>query len=377
MKSKLLGHGANDLFWFILPLVLPTLLVRYDLSFTQAGGLLTTYLAVTALFSFAMGKLSDRFSRKKILSYGFFLASAGLAAAGFAPNLGIFLIIISITAVGVSTFHPVMYAVIDDHFSEKKGQVMGTFEGSGTAAILIMFLVNGYLLTRIGVRGVLLLTALPALIMGSVYLLTGSIPENEAVIKVAGKIRKKDRKGEFQFILLLISIILRVFSVTAVVNFLPTIFVSFLGYAPTSASYATAFFFGGGLFGSLFAGKLADRYNSFSILIIGTLLIIPSLFSFTLSLPGWMYLLSTFVFGIFGSACIINQNLLIGRLGSHLGKGEVFGILMGVMTITASLSPAVFGWLIDHLSFRPSLTLYLLPLSLSILILFFLRWARR
>ena len=91
MKYKLLGHGANDLFWFILPLVLPLLLIRYNLSYAQAGGILTVYLFVTAVCSFIMGKLSDRLSPRKILGYGFILASLGLIASGFAPSLPVFL----------------------------------------------------------------------------------------------------------------------------------------------------------------------------------------------------------------------------------------------------------------------------------------------
>jgi hypothetical protein len=31
------GHAANDLFFFVLPLVLPVLLIRYGLSFSEAG----------------------------------------------------------------------------------------------------------------------------------------------------------------------------------------------------------------------------------------------------------------------------------------------------------------------------------------------------
>ena len=65
MKSKLFGHGANDLYWFILPLVLPALLSRYNLGYTGAGGILTIYLLFTAAGSFVMGRLSDRMSRKK------------------------------------------------------------------------------------------------------------------------------------------------------------------------------------------------------------------------------------------------------------------------------------------------------------------------
>jgi MFS family permease len=373
MKSKLLGHGANDLFWFILPLVLPTLLVRYNLSFSPAGGLLTIYLAVMALFSFGIGKFSDHFSRKKIISYGLILASAGLASSGFAPSLGIFLILISFTAVGVSTFHPVMYAVIDDAYSEKKGHILGAYEGAGTLAVLVMFLVNGFLLSRIGVKGVLILTALPAFIMGLFFLFSGAIPANPVIShKIKGQLRT-DKKIVYHFIILLVSIILRVFSVTAVLNFLPTIFVSFLGYADNSASYATAFVFMGALIGSLIVGKLTDRYKNFSILSVGTLFLIPALFSFTLDLPIRVYLISSIVFGFFNAICNVNQNLLIGLMGKHLGKGEVFGILMGVMTITSSLSPALFGFLIDHTGFGPALILYLIPLFLSVLLVVLLK----
>lgn len=373
MKSKYLGHSANDLFWFILPLVLPSLLIRYELSFTQAGGILTTYLMVTALCSFAVGKLADRFSRKKLLSYGFILAAAGLASSGFAPNLGIFLALISLTAVGVSTFHPVMYAVIDDQYQEGKGKIMGLYESFGTGAILLMFLINGFLLGIIGVKGILILTAAPALIMGFVYLYSDVIPEVSKEEKSQNENEPASKKDIVRFVLFLLSVILRVFAVTAVLNFLPTIFVSFLNYSEASAAYASAIFFGGGLIGSLIAGRLADRLNSFSILLWGTLLIIPSLLFFSLDMPGILYPIIVGFFGAFGSGCIINQNLLMSRMGRHLGSGEIFGILMGVMTITSSLSPALFGLTIDLAGLKPAIIIFTSPLLLSTLILIYLR----
>ncbi len=71
MRLNLLGHGENDLFLFILSMVLPYLLSTYSLSYMQAGGILN--------------------------------------ASGFAGSLGLFLLLVSITAVGVSTIHPVRY----------------------------------------------------------------------------------------------------------------------------------------------------------------------------------------------------------------------------------------------------------------------------
>lgn len=373
MKSKLFGHGANDLYWFILPLVLPSLLTRYDLSYTQAGGILTTYLAVAAVGSFVMGKLSDRFSRKNILSSGFILASAGLIASGFASSLTVFLLLISITAVGMSTFHPVMYAIIDENYTENKGRVLGIYEGFGTGAILLMFLINGSLIQWIGIRGILILTAIPALVMGLIYHFTSVIPPK--IYK--NKNRKNDsaQAGEseiLRFNLFLISVILRMMSVSAILNFLPTIFVNFFGFGENLAAYGTAFFFVGGIIGSLVAGKISDRLNSFGIIIVATILIVPSILILSFNLPVWIYPIAITLFGGFGSGCIINQNLMLTRMGSHLGRGEVFGIMMGVMTITASLSPILFGMAIDNVGFNRAIIIFILPLVLSIGILIFL-----
>lgn len=373
MISKLLGHGANDLFWFILPLVLPALLNQYDLSYSQAGGIITIYLAVTAVFSFVLGKLSDKLSRKTILSYGFLLAAAGLIASGFAPTLPLFLVIISITAVGVGSFHPTMYALLDESYPDNKGRVMGLYEVAGTSAILTMFLINGFLINRIGLRGVLMVTALPALAMGLVYRFSRVIPEGTGHRKdAADQEVSVHPRGKRIFTLFLISVILRVLSVTAVLNFLPTIFVNFFGYSADVASYATAFFFAGGIGGSLLAARFSDRLNSFLILLVGTVMLIPSILILSLDLPMGVYPFAVALFGGFGSGCIINQNLLMTRLGAHLGKGEVFGILMGLMTITSSMSPALFGLVIDRAGFTTALRLFALPLLLSILILIYL-----
>lgn len=370
MKSKLLGHGANDLYWFILPLVLPSLLTRYNLSYAQAGGILTIYLAVTAIGSFIIGKLSDRFSRKNILSSGFLLASLGLISSGFAPSLSVFILLISITAIGVSTFHPVMYAVIDENYPINRGRVLGMYEGFGTLAILLMYLINGYLIQWIGIRGVLILTSIPGLIMGLIYHFTPAIPPRLKKIntmeKKAGKTGKKDI---LIFNLFLISVILRVVSVTALLNFLPTIFVKIFGFGENIAAYGTAFYFGGGIIGAILVGKISDSFNSFKIILTGTALIIPFIITMSLSLPLWAYLIAITLFGSFSSACLINQNLMMTRLGGHFGRGEVFGILMGVMTITSSLSPILFGAGIDYAGFNRALILLIIPLMLSLILL--------
>ena len=71
-----LGHAANDTYWFILPIVLPMILRQFGIRYSTAGAILTAYLAVIALLSFAIGRLSDVIPRWRIIGFGFLLANS-------------------------------------------------------------------------------------------------------------------------------------------------------------------------------------------------------------------------------------------------------------------------------------------------------------
>ena len=65
------GHGVNDIFWYILPSLLPVILDQFDIKYGTAGGLLTAFLGVVAVFSFILDKISDYSPRHIILAAGF------------------------------------------------------------------------------------------------------------------------------------------------------------------------------------------------------------------------------------------------------------------------------------------------------------------
>ncbi len=375
MKLKNASHSVNDLYWFTLPVILPGLLERFHLSYGKAGGILTLFLTIGGIGSFFSGKISDSLGRKEILGYGFLLSSAGFAAAGFAPSLTVFLIIIAVTAVGVSTFHPVMYAVIDETVTVGKGKTLGVYEAFGTGAILVMYLVSGFLITRIGIRGILLITAFPALVMGIIFLSTKTIapPLISSMRVEKGRSQSRDFRFISVFLLFITAVIARVFTVGAVLNFLPVLFVKYLGFPESSALYISSLFFAGGIIGSVYIGRISDSRDILSILMYCSILIVVSIFIFSFSVPRFVYPLSIFILGITGSGSFVNQNLLMTKLGSRLGRGEIFGILMGVVNITAAISPLVFGVIIDNLGFSKALLIILVPGAAGIILLTIVR----
>ncbi len=363
------SHGANDLFWFILPLVLPLLLLRYNLSYTKAGGILSYYLAITAVGSYFMGRLSDWVPRRIIMGVGFYVAAAGLIAAGFTQSVPLFLIFLAITGLGVSTFHPAMYAHIDETFNDNKGKVLGTYEASGTTAILIMYLVNGALLGSIGTQGVMAITAIPALIMGTLLIRARTMDTGSAHPKESPKIKKtvisEQHPPALLFVLFLVSIVLRVASVMAVLNFLPTIFTNHFGLRHDHAVWASGLFFAGGIVGSLTVSRFSRADRSYRVLVFGSLLLAPLIAAMALDVPMVFHYITVIVLGSIGSGLVINQNLILTSLGSRFGKGEAFGILMAVMTLSQSISPALFGLSVDSWGFSTSLLIFSLPVLAS------------
>jgi FSR family fosmidomycin resistance protein-like MFS transporter len=122
-----LGHGVNDLYFFVLPLVLPLLLREFALSYRLAGLVLASYLGIVSLVSYFFGRTSDRFSPWILVGGGFLLASAGFLGAGWSPALGGVVAFLAAAAVGAGTFHPVIYALIDRLTPERPGRALGSF----------------------------------------------------------------------------------------------------------------------------------------------------------------------------------------------------------------------------------------------------------
>ncbi|MDF1567337.1 MAG: MFS transporter [Spirochaetaceae bacterium] len=382
------GHAANDLFFFVLPLVLPVLLIRYGLSFSEAGGILTFYLVCTGIGSYVLGRVSDRIPRRLVMGVGFFLSAGALLGAGFAPSLPVFLVFIGTTALAMSSFHPAMYAHIDETFGEDKGRILGHYEAWGSLAIITMFVVNGMILERFGVRTVLIITSVPALIMGFLLVgyrpldsqLSGNAAEPEVVPSpsaVAPSVVVKhlpdapltEHPSLGLFLTFLSSMALRVATVAAILNFLPTIFTHHYGLGTEEASWSTGLFFAGGIAGSLIASRFSRIDRSYRILVFGSPVIAALVASLALDAPLAIHACAVVLFGFVGSGLLINQNLVLSALGSRFGKGEVFGILMAAITLASALSPVLFGLSVDGMGFKAAIVIFSIPVLLNAFIL--------
>ena len=149
------SHAVNDIYWFVIPSVLPVILDEFKLGYGWAGGILTAFLLTIAVFSLIFGHFSDRFSRWSIISLGFLLASVGFFLSGFSHTEGTLIATLLLAAVGVVPIIPCMQPLMKTP-GKKKVKFMG-FEFWGVVNFRVFF-IFGSLLQMVDWRGIFFLT---------------------------------------------------------------------------------------------------------------------------------------------------------------------------------------------------------------------------
>lgn len=367
------GHGANDLFFFILPPVLPMLLKEFGLSYGAAGSMLTAYLLTLSLSSFLSGKISDKVARGTLIGGGLLLASTCFSISGFIPFFPLFVIVVIFAAMGVSTYHPVMYGMLEEYTDKQIGKMYSSFEFWGVFAILMIYILNGTLLDMIDWRFILIITSVPGFILGAMFLFNRTLFEKRET-DVAGPEKSgtgSDENGVAAgvVVLFILAVTGRTFAVIPMLNFIPTYFVDVVGLKHNLASYAAGFFFLGGISTMHLFGKASDRWGPFVMILILTGLLIPVTFIISLDLPLFMFPVFVFLLGSFGIGVTPLQNVILVTLGKRFGRGQIFGMLVAAITFTGAFSPSVLGFLADHLGLQMTYRLFTLPIIAGWLLL--------
>jgi FSR family fosmidomycin resistance protein-like MFS transporter len=363
------SHGANDLYWFILPMVLPLILQEFGLSYTAAGGMIAAFLAVGALSSMLMGRLSDRLHRTRLIGFGFLLASAALWVGSLMPILPLVISLFLIGGIGVGTYHPAAYASIHDS-GQGRGGTYGAFEASGSLALVLMLAAQGLLVSRIGWRGVIVVGIIPGALIGLVLLLFSGVSlggrSGDAAV---GNGELPGTPGLTRGIglsaLFVAGVMLRMLGTNALQSFVPTYLVDSVGMEPSLASFAMGFTFLGSLAGSIVMGRMADRRGHFATLFLSMGLLVPLLPVLGLRLPPAVYPALLVGFGFLSAACFPAQTLILADLTGTRGKGFVFGVLTGMSALTGAVSPLLFGLLADAAGLVTAVRACVIPVALS------------
>src|SRR5665648_1195774 len=87
LKLNALGHSYNDMYFFIIPFLLPLFREEFGINYVQSGLILTVHVALRSIFSLVFGYFGDKYEKKVIIASGFICSSIFLGSLIWMNNI--------------------------------------------------------------------------------------------------------------------------------------------------------------------------------------------------------------------------------------------------------------------------------------------------
>ena len=372
IKSKLklnaLGHSYNDMYFFIIPFLLPLFREEFSLSYVQSGLILTIHVALRSIFSLVFGYFGDKYEKRVIIACGFVCSSIFLGSLIWINNIYFIVTFLFLLAIGVSTFHPLATAMVRENSKKhQRGRYISLFSAAGTAGIIVASILFGFLVQTWGWKITCLLLSLPGYFLGYAYLKSKKDKKN-----LKTEAEKKIKQGYVY--LFFMSMGIRSLGLWAILSFLPLYATDYLGLKPEISAWSVSIIFIGMLVGSLISSRIIDKSNPLILVLSATII------------TTFLILCITFI------AQPIPIILLIGTLGTVEGiffpsqstwltficpvnqQSKIFGIGLFVEGVSATIAPTLYGWIADQFSLILAYRLAAIPLSVSFILFLILHF---
>ena len=379
LAANCTAHMTEHLFNAVVSVILPLITASLGLSLSQAGALASVRTLMAGVASFPSGFLAD-LARRRNLLLGGCIALIGLASLGLSASSSFLLLMVfmGLGGFGGGWFHPQSLAILSEKYRTQKAFALGVHDSSANLGEVIGPLAMGLMLNFFDWRTVLLFWAVPGLLVGAIYALTGS----EGLVAVP---RGRDyRKAIWNDVLknktvcgLVAVSTLRAMGQTALASFLPLYLVLHLQLpAAVAGAYMSILFLCAGIAPAL-VGWVSDRIGHrylivlFSLLSVATVAAIPYLGSGAVLVAG---------LGALGALLWALRPVIVSAAMSEAPQqlsGSIVAFIYGANMGLSFLAPLVTGVVADQYGLPTAITAIAVFPLLASLICFVLLIQRR
>lgn len=387
-----LAHGANEFISITIPPIIPLLITDLDISYSEAGLLLTVFFMMYSLFQIPAGVLGDRMGKKRLLVVGLVITAVGIIMASLANDYLFLVIAQTVAGIGGSTFHPTGMAIISDIETEAtEGKAMGIFGFGRAMGTMVSPLIIGGLASvsgwNVALGGAAVVFTASALAFVGLF----SYEDDQGIddeFRWRESVTQVDRRSIYRalsvmyrpriLILLLITFFVSI-QTRAIQTFTTAFIIDETGLSFLVSNFSFFVLLFGASLSSLVAGDLADRFHRESIgvsasvvtgLFVGLTLFVPKLGG---ELPPVLFrgVLVTlfFIIGVLMYAAIPVNNALVSEHANKMSSGSLFGAMQTAAAIGSAFGPALFGQLASRWGIEMAFPVIGL-ISVSIAILF-------
>ena len=373
IKSKLklnaLGHAYNDVYLFIVPLLLPLFREEFQINYVQAGLILTIHVALRSFFSLVFGYFGDKYEKRVIIASGFICSSIFLGGLIWINNIHTIVIFLLLLAIGVSTFHPLATSIVGENSKpNQRGRNLSLFSAVGVAGIIVASLLFGFFVQIWGWKTTCLLLSLPGYFLAYAYLKSKRSKKN-----LKAEVEKKIKQGYIY--LFFIGKGIRSLGHWAILSFLPLYATDYIGLKPEISAWIISVIFTGVFLGNVISSRIIDKSHSLVLLLSTTIITTFLILGITFIVQPISIVLLIGTLGILQGIYFPSQNTWLTFICpvNHLGK--IFGIGFFIEGLSATIAPTLYGWIADQSSLVWAYRLAAVPSFISFIlfsILYFL-----
>lgn len=351
------AHGVNEFYSVALPPILPLLVSHFDITYGQAGVLVTIYFVMYSVFQLPAGLLADRLGQTKLLTGGMTLMSGGLFVVASADTYLVLVAGQALAGIGGSTYHPAGLSLISDlESTNTEGRAMGIHGFGGVSGMALAPVLIGGTASLLDWRAALTVGAFVgigyALLFTLLFTMPSKATEREPAANGAGVergIRNRLRSLTSQPLTAwVVALFLISFFVSLETGAVRTFAPSYLFVrVAESTTLANGIYFvmllGGGI-ASIGGGNLADRFDRkvLGAVAMGAaallLALTPLVPSNSFVLLAWFFVLGVALYAA-GPA----KNALTSAYSSRELSGSLFGVMLTASSLGGAVGPVVFG----------------------------------
>jgi FSR family fosmidomycin resistance protein-like MFS transporter len=363
-QTRLIGvvalvHGVSHFYHLLLAPLFPWLRESFGFSYAELGLLMTVFFVVSGVGQALSGFLVDRVGARPVLIASLILFLSACLVLAFATGYPMLLLGATLAGLGNSTFHPVDFSILNARIrNERLGRAYamhGVFGSLGWAVAPV-------LLTAVAQAADWRAAFLIGMIPGAIAL--GLCTWSWSELDVRPVHARSDGKGGVVGAAPL--------TIASLLRMPPLWFSAFYFFASAIAfgaiqsfgtesvrllrdidlawaGYLLSIFMVGSAGGTLLGGYLltdvsrAERMITRCFVLAAVLALVIGL----VPLPGWLVPLLFAVLGVTNGVAGPARDMLVKRATPAGASGRVYGLVYSALDVGISISPAIFGLLMD------------------------------
>jgi predicted MFS family arabinose efflux permease len=355
------AHLFSHFLQLILAPLFPLLSDEFGVGYAALGLMVSVMYTVSGISQTMAGFIVDRYGARRVLLFGMATFSLAMLLTGLATSYWMLLAVALLAGVGNSVFHPADFAILNAKVNPKRlGYAFSTHGIGGNFGWLAAPVFSIGISTLYGWRAATVaagvLGLLVTAIIASRTALSGAQADGGGHRNKAEGARARGLKDEVRA--LLSKPVLKCFAfftfysmaLIGLQTFSVSVTTALYGVPLVAASAALTGFLFGGIVG-IVAGGIAAAHSSRHNLVAASGMLIGSALTLLLAsgtLPLWLLTGTMTLVGFFTFSTQPSRDILVRGAAPPGATGKVYGFVYSGLDLGGSLSPLLFGWLLDQ-----------------------------